>query len=163
MRSSIKRCSWPLGTCVTHFSSKTENTPVNMLSTRSDFLRKTPVRKQARWKFLLKNSLPVTFLSVEENNLSTCCPPEVTSKTKKHPPEKKRDGQFLLMDNFLLNKFTASYVFDRSVTHACQHVVLKLEQLLSNMFVHQKWLPNKKSTPVRKEARGTFFLNKDCQ
>ena len=36
----IKRCSWPLGTCVTHFSSKTENTPVNMLSTRSDVLKK---------------------------------------------------------------------------------------------------------------------------
>ena len=37
---AIKRCSWPPSTCVTHFSSNTENTPVKMLSTRCDFIKK---------------------------------------------------------------------------------------------------------------------------
>ena len=63
---AIKRCSWPPGTCVTHFSSNTENIPVNMLSTRSGFDNEVSRQKRSAMNnFFRTSSRPVTVLIVE--------------------------------------------------------------------------------------------------
>ena len=67
---ATKRCSWPPGTCVTPFSSNARNTRQRVVHQK--WLRKkkkkTCQKRRAMDNFIRTNSLPITFLTVEENN-----------------------------------------------------------------------------------------------